>query len=390
METAADNKTTTHWTVRLNHRLRTASFAIVFFVIGTHFWDKGANPLAWIILTLQFLLYPHLMYWRSKHATDQAAAERRTMGIDVVLMGAWVAALHFPLWITFALCVSAMLNITISWGKKAILPGAAALFIGAVLSVLVFGFRIEAETSWMVTALCVAGLVVYLLVLGNTAYVVNKKLSTTRKRLTISEQTLQATNDTLQRQLSEIRELQAQLSEQVIRDPLTGLHNRRYLEAIAPRELARCKREAQCLSVLMIDLDHFKQINDTYGHQGGDEVLKSLAVMLQDGTRMTDVACRYGGEEFMLLMPNMPTDVGLQRAVQWCAEFAALEVQSGNASIRTTLSVGIATYPVHAQTMEDLIRCADLALYGAKREGRNRARVFERQMGESATMATNH
>jgi diguanylate cyclase len=383
-------KSATHWTVRVNYRLRTVSYAMVFIAVGAHFYDKGAAPAAWIVLALQFLLYPHLMYWRGKRADNQAATERANMAIDVVLMGIWVAALHFPLWITFSLCVSAILNITISWGRKAIPLGVVALLGGAALSTAVFGFRIEAQTSWMVVAICIVGLTIYLLALANTAYMVNKQLSVTRKRLTESEQSLQATNATLQRQLNEIRELQAQLSEQVIRDPLTGLHNRRYLEAIAPRELARCKREAQCMSVLMIDLDHFKRINDTYGHQAGDEVLKRLAAMLQEGTRMTDVACRYGGEEFLLLMPNMPVDVGKMRAIQWCADFEALEVRSGGASIRATLSIGIATYPAHAQTMEELIRCADIALYRAKREGRNRALVYERQMAESATMATNH
>jgi len=390
VSTSETVKAATHWTVRINYRLRTASFAMVFIAVGMHYWDRNATPIAWLILALQFLLYPHFAYWRGKRARDQAAAERMNMGIDVILLGIWVAALHFPLWISFALCASVLLNITISWGKKAILLGCTALLGGALLSVAVFGFHVEAETSWKVTTFCIVGLTGYLLALANTAYMVNKQLSSTRKRLTVSEQSLQTTNDTLQRQLNEIRELQAQLSEQVIRDPLTGLYNRRYLETIASRELARCKREAQCLSVLMIDLDHFKRVNDTYGHQGGDEVLKSLAVILQDGTRMTDVACRYGGEEFLLLMPNMPTDVSLMRATQWCVDFSVLEVQSGDAAIRTTLSVGIATYPVHAQTMEELIRCADIALYRAKREGRNRALVFERRMAESATMAANH
>lgn len=390
IETISQAKTATHWIVRINYRLRTASFAMVFIAIGTHFWDRGIAPAAWIALTLQFLLYPHLMYWRSKHAREQAMAERNNMAVDIVSMGVWAAALHFPLWITFSICASAILNLTISRGKKAILPGLFALLAGATLSGMVFGFRFEPETSWKVTAICIASLTAYLLALANTAYTVNKQLSVTRKRLTVSEQSLQTTNDTLQQQLTEIKQLQAQLSEQVIRDPLTGLYNRRYLETIASRELARCKREAQCLSVLMIDLDHFKRVNDTYGHQGGDEVLKSLAVMLQDGTRTTDVTCRYGGEEFLLLMPNMPTDVSLVRATQWCANFSALGVECGDALIHATLSVGIATYPVHAQTVEELIRCADLALYRAKDEGRNRALVFERQMSESATMAASH
>src|SRR6185437_9833910 len=99
IETAAGAKFGTHWSVRVNYRLRTASFAILFAAVGVHFMDKHAPLGAWIALTLQFLIYPHVMYQRSKRAAHQARTERANMAVDIALMGGWTAALHFPLWI---------------------------------------------------------------------------------------------------------------------------------------------------------------------------------------------------------------------------------------------------------------------------------------------------
>lgn len=369
-----------HWSVRTNYRLRTVSFALVFIAVGAHLLDRGAGLVAGLLLALQFLVYPHLMYWRAKRSSNPQAAERFNMVFDIMVIGAWIAALQFPLWITFVLCLSTLLNITISWGARAIVLAVLALACGALIAIAIFGLHVSPDTSWPVTLICGGGLTAYLLALANTAYTVNKQLGKTRSSLRASEQSLQAINETLQRQLAENKVLHDQLSEQAIRDPLTGLYNRRYLESIAARELARCRRDAQCLCIVMIDLDHFKHVNDTYGHPAGDAVLKKLATMLHDKIRATDIACRYGGEEFLLLLPNMPPDVSISRAEQWCAEFAAATVQAGNADIQTTLSMGIATYPLHADSIDELIRCADIALYRAKALGRNRAIVYHNDM----------
>ena len=196
-----------------------------------------------------------------------------------------------------------------------------------------------------------------------------------RERLKRGEQALHAANDNLRVQLQQIRDLQAQLQDQANRDPLTGLYNRRYLQATIDRELARCRRDGTPLCVMVIDIDHFKRVNDAHGHQVGDEVLCRLARLLSASARQGDVACRYGGEEFLMLLPRMPLDVAVQRAQRWCDAFAAGETATPTGNVRCTLSIGIAAFPEHGDEAETLTRHADDALYAAKAHGRNRVVV---------------
>lgn len=176
----------------------------------------------------------------------------------------------------------------------------------------------------------------------------------------------------LEQQLTEITELQTRLKEQAIRDPLTGLYNRRYLDETLPRELSRAKREGYALSLIMVDIDHFKHVNDTYGHPAGDEVIRVLARILSDGAREGDIACRYGGEEFVVALPRMDLDAAMVRAEKWRLASADFTVTHGELVIRFTLSAGIAAFPAHGADMDTLVHCADVALYRSKNEGRNR------------------
>lgn len=184
-------------------------------------------------------------------------------------------------------------------------------------------------------------------------------------------------NEQLARQLQEIQELQSRLQDQAIRDGLTGLFNRRYLDETLPREIARAKRDGYPLAVIMMDVDHFKQVNDTYGHPGGDEVLKSLGSVFREGAREGDIACRYGGEEFVIVLPRMGIEAALARAEKWRMEVESTQVRHGDFNIRFAISGGVSGYPDHATDHESLIECADLALYTAKKNGRNRVNYFE-------------
>jgi diguanylate cyclase (GGDEF)-like protein/PAS domain S-box-containing protein len=170
----------------------------------------------------------------------------------------------------------------------------------------------------------------------------------------------------------ELRALQAQLREQAIRDPLTGLYNRRYLEETLRRDLARAERDGHPLGIIMGDIDHFKQLNDTYGHPAGDEVLRTLGRLLQHHARSSDIPCRYGGEEFVVVLPDMPLEAVRERAELMRRDFAGLRIAFGGAELIATLSIGVSGYPGHGKTADELIRAADLALYEAKRSGRNR------------------
>jgi diguanylate cyclase (GGDEF)-like protein len=178
--------------------------------------------------------------------------------------------------------------------------------------------------------------------------------------------------------------LRETLRRQAIRDGLTGLFNRRYLEETLEREIHRAQRKGTLLSVFMLDLDHFKQFNDTFGHEAGDSLLRELGAYLQSQIRADDVACRYGGEEFTLILPETTPDSARQRAEQLCAGVRHLEARHrGNLLGTVTLSIGISIYPANGSTGEALLRAADRALYRAKAEGRDRAALAD---GEGALL----
>jgi diguanylate cyclase (GGDEF)-like protein len=177
----------------------------------------------------------------------------------------------------------------------------------------------------------------------------------------------------------EVLALQEQLREQSIHDPLTGLFNRRHLEGTLERALAGAVRREEPLSIVMADLDHFKSINDRLGHPAGDEVLRSFAALMRGQFRSCDTCCRYGGEEFVVVLPNCSHDTaidraeGLRRSTGEHVSFYAGEM------IRATASFGVATFPEHGQTPAELIEAADAALYAAKSAGRNRVGVAHRR-----------
>jgi diguanylate cyclase (GGDEF)-like protein/PAS domain S-box-containing protein len=182
---------------------------------------------------------------------------------------------------------------------------------------------------------------------------------------------LSASNEALKAQLEEINRLQKRLQEQIIRDPLTDLFNRRYLDETLQREIASVRREQQPMSVLMIDLDHFKRINDAYGHVNGDIVLIELSKHLVESVRGSDMVYRYGGEEFMILMKNTTTENACQRAEALRASVEAMEFHVDDQLLNLTISIGVATYPTHSAELQGVIEAADAALYRAKAGGRN-------------------
>jgi diguanylate cyclase (GGDEF)-like protein/PAS domain S-box-containing protein len=201
---------------------------------------------------------------------------------------------------------------------------------------------------------------------------------------TRAQAALQEVNVELRQRLDDINELQKQLREQVMRDPLTGMYNRRFLDDALQAEIARALREREPLSLMMLDIDHFKRVNDSHGHQTGDEVLRMLAGILRSEARRTDVACRYGGEEFVLLLPKMNIESARARAERWRQMFAEMDVPVESGQLRCTLSVGIAAFPDHGNSAEDLLRNGDRALYLAKALGRNRVVTYDMGRREDA------
>lgn len=172
--------------------------------------------------------------------------------------------------------------------------------------------------------------------------------------------------------------LRETLRHQSIRDSLTGLFNRRYMEESLDREVLRAARQRSTVGILMLDLDHFKQYNDSHGHGAGDALLRAVGQFLQVRCRREDIPCRYGGEEFILILPGAPLEIILERAERLRQEIKHLAVEFGGQTFEAvTLSVGVALWPTHGAVGQEVLHAVDAALYQAKREGRDRVVVAE-------------
>lgn len=170
--------------------------------------------------------------------------------------------------------------------------------------------------------------------------------------------------------------LKQELRHMAVRDPLTGLYNRRHMEESLVREIHRARRKNSSLGILMIDIDHFKNFNDVHGHEAGDCLLKSLGRFFKNSIRSDDIPCRFGGEEFILILPEITLENACSRAETIRREAAQLQVDyQGSPLDRVTLSLGISLFPQDGATWEALLRRADKALYLAKETGRNRVKT---------------
>jgi diguanylate cyclase (GGDEF)-like protein/PAS domain S-box-containing protein len=189
--------------------------------------------------------------------------------------------------------------------------------------------------------------------------------------------------------ITERKQMELALHEQATRDGLTGLYNRRYLDEMLPRELHQAASYRRPVGLIMLDIDHFKRCNDMYGHDAGDTLLRAVSTFLQVHTRDGDLVCRYGGEEFTLVLPGASLAATQQRAEQIRAGIEALAVAyGGHLPLQVTVSLGVAAFPDHGTTADDLIRAADQALYQAKHSGRNRVVLASEGRG-FATSITN-
>jgi diguanylate cyclase len=362
--------------VLANYRVRTLSFVMAFAIFAAQLFDKHTSPVTWGLLVLQFFIYPHFLFWRARQASHPLDAELKNLLVDAFLLGLWCAVAGFPVWVTFTFFSSTLMNVVFYRNLLGAVQATLAFVCGSLLWGAVGGWHFVPGTDTLTTVLCIVGLLTYLITISSAAYQRSINLRDTRRELRGSEQALHDVNAHLKTQLNENQMLQSLLKEQVNRDPLTGLYNRRYLDSIMERELVHCKRENRPLSLMLIDIDYFKAINDNYGHPMGDQVIKQIAQLLQNEARLEDVVCRFGGEEFLLWLPNMPRTVAIERAERWRQTLAGTPIVSGGFEFQVTLSAGIAIYPEHGVSPKILIGNADQALYRAKSEGRNRVVVY--------------
>jgi len=184
----------------------------------------------------------------------------------------------------------------------------------------------------------------------------------------------------------ESQTLMDKLRDTSLRDGATKLYNRRFMEEFIDKSAEQALRSNVSYSILMIDIDYFKMVNDTYGHDSGDIVIKSLAEILQSTVRKADLPIRYGGEEFLIFLHNTTKEGALIVAQKIRTQFAAKKYQFGNDTVEKTLSIGIAHFPLDADSIWKVIKFADLALYEAKHSGRNQVVEFEAKMFKSGSL----
>jgi diguanylate cyclase len=359
-----------HWAVRMNYRIRALSWLAVLAVLVLE-WRGAAWPLSvWALLLVQFGLYPQLAYVLARRSAKPLATELRTLGLDALCLGFWAAWLGAPLWLSYAMCTGSAMNLAAFKGRRGLGQALLLQACGAVLAVLLHGFRFQPDMGPVATVMCMVALSTYLLAFAQSSSNRTRRLHAIRLRLVESERAVQ-------QQLTENQALQVRLKEQANHDALTGLFNRRFLDATLGRELIRCQREGLTLALIMVDLDHFKRVNDSAGHLVGDEVLRRVASLLNHDSRGSDVVCRYGGEEFLLMLPNMRLNTALERAEHYRESLASSSLLIEGQRLRVTLSAGVACYPEHGQLPGELLAAADRALYQAKSRGRNRVEVAQ-------------
>ena len=322
---------------------RTLGLALGLLCVGAAMHPLNPAPWVWVVMLLNAVVWPHLAYQWARRAPVPYHAEYRNLLVDAFFGGFWVAAMQFnPLPSAVTISMMAMNNVAIG-GLRFLLVATVAQILGVGVGLLIFAPAFIPETSQFQLYACLPLLCFYPLALGWICF---------RQAYTLGQHK---------------RELLA-LSRT---DSLTGLLNHGAWKDQLDIEFQRCQRQHRGGAIALIDIDHFKTINDTYGHVAGDIVLRQLSKMLKQNLRAADLAGRYGGDEFCVILPDLPLSSAAAAMDSLRDRFATLGYEQ-NPALKVSLSIGIAAFdPVHADATLWL-NDADQALYEAKTTGRNR------------------
>jgi diguanylate cyclase len=328
---------------------RTVGLLLGALAVGGGLYDSGAPPWLWVLLVLNVLGWPHLAYAIALRSRDPHRAELRNLMLDSALGGAWIVAMQFnPAPSVILAAMLAMDKAAIGGVRllvRCLVAQAAALLVVAAVA----GIEPMLVESGIAARLAaVPMLVIYPVMVGLTAYRLGRRVRAQNRLLAALSQT----------------------------DGLTKLLNRPAWEEAAGAELSRCRGSSDTASLLMLDIDHFKAINDRHGHPTGDAVLRAVARILRDTLRDEDLPGRYGGEEFCIVLPSTRASGAAVAAERLRAriEGAVLERRAG---IRATVSIGFAELAPEDADCAAWVARADRALYAAKAAGRNRCVRFE-------------
>lgn len=309
----------------------------------------------WAALLANGFVWPHLAYQLATRAKVPYDAERRNLVYDALFSGFWVATLQFAPLTTVTLLSMVSMNNVAAGGRYLLLRGALAQLLGAGVAILLFGLHFNPGISVVQIYACLPMLTFYPMAIGMICYQLAIKLSDHKRAL---------------RALSRI-------------DSLTGLLNHGSWKDLLQLKFHKCQQQQTHGTIALIDIDHFKQINDTHGHIAGDAVLRQLSLELRRHLRENDLAGRYGGDEFCVILPRMNQEEAAQvmeRMRETFSNFRAPHIPE----LRVSLSIGLADFHPSFTSAAMWLNAADRALYAAKDNGRNRVNVSDERVAYSA------
>lgn len=322
---------------------RTVGLALGCLAIAAVLREIAAPPLAWAALAVNGFAWAQIAYLISSRSAEPRHAELRNLMIDSASGGFWIVVMDFNVLPSVLLAVTLSMDKLSVGGPRFLARTTLAMLGGGACAALLVGLEFRPHTSMTVLVACLPHLVVYPLVVGMATYRLSRRVRAQNLRL-------------------------AELSRT---DGLTGVANRSHWEETADQEFQRYSRGGKVSSILLLDIDHFKRINDTHGHHAGDEVIRRVAAILRESVRGQDTVGRYGGEEFGVVLPDTDDAAALAVAERMRAriEAATLEPRAG---VRATASIGLAALRGAEHGHSEWIQRADRALYRAKELGRNR------------------
>lgn len=328
-----------------NYLPRVVGLALGAICVAGVFIDRGAHPLAWGVLGFYAIAWPHLALLHSLRSADPRRAEIRNLLLDSVLGGVWIALMQFSL-LPSVIVTSMLLMNNIAVGSwRLCLRGLAAVGLGAGATALVVGVGVQPEASMLVILASLPFLLIYPLLVGWATHDLARRLARQRREFERLSRT----------------------------DDLSGLYNRLHWDECVTAELAQLQRHGGEAALLLLDIDRFKDYNDTWGHAVGDDAIRHVAGILRSECRREDRIARYGGEEFGVLLP----EIGREKAVAAAERLRARIGRPDSEFAGLTVSVGVAPFEPGLVDGEEWVLRADKALYAAKRAGRNCCVVAE-------------
>lgn len=307
--------------------------------------DYQNEPWVMPILFAICLAWPHLAFWGANKSKTPHKIIISSLMFDAVFTGLWIPLISFELIPSSVFLMVLMMNNISAGGFKVFFMGLLATLVGVLISIVTINSSIRLESNINVLLACLPMILIYPMLLVSTNYKLTRILLLQREKL-------------------------VHLNHN---DSLTGLFSRSYWEQRLLEEFARCQRSNENACVMMVDIDHFKKINDTYGHLVGDQVLNQFGALLKQ-LRVSDIAGRYGGEEFAVILPNSDLKESIQVSERLRKEIEKFQFDH----IETcTVSIGIASLNKNFEDAYQWLNAADKALYKSKKEGRNRVTAWQ-------------